>query len=181
MILKSKTLKICIWCLLLNVAVFSVSYYILFKVRAKNQYIASVAGEVASASDKESRVSTIKKDAKIEEDNKAALDAHFISADSVADFFNEIESLGKQAHVEVSLGSADFSKDKKQKLMLSFTVLGTYDAVNTFTKLLENFRYEFQEDRVSLNRSSQDLTNPKAPKTIWSGQFEIDLVSFVSK
>lgn len=181
MIFKTKVFKILILCLILNSIIYSVSFYIYKQILSKNQYTASVSSEADNASEKESKIATIKKEIKSIGEDKIKLDSHFINADSVADFFNEIENLGKQANVSVELGKADFSKDKKKRLQLSFDIIGTFHDVNKFTNLLENFRYEFEEKRVTLSKNQIDSLDIKSKTNLWKGQFEIDLVSFVSQ
>jgi len=181
MIIKTKVFKILILCIILNIVIFSVFYYIYKQIVFKNQKIMFVSSEVNNASEKESKISNIKKEIKLRGEDKTKLDSNFINVDSVADFFNEIENLGKQVGVSVELGNADFSKDKKRRLQLSFSIVGSFDAVNKFTYLLENFKYEFEEKKVILSKNTTDLMDSMLVKNLWKGQYDIDLVSFVSQ
>ena len=179
---KLKAFKIMILAIVLNAIAFGAYLYILSDIRSKNKYLASVAGEFATASEKEQKIADIKSDVRINADNKAYLDAHFVDGGNIADFFGEIEELGRQAGVSVEIGTADFTKDKVKKLKLSFRAVGSYNAVYTFVRLLESSKHEFAEKRVALSRDfSQATEGAKPGVSLWRGEFELDLISLSAK
>lgn len=180
---RSKAFKIVLLMAVLNAIVFGACLYLFTEIKSKNKYIASVASEFASASEKESKIADIKSVIRMRAEDKAYIDAHFVDGGDIAGFFGEVEDLGKQTGVLVEIGTADFTKDKTKKLRLVFKASGSFEAIIRFIELLENFKYELVQKRVAIEKDSMQVVSPDKgkPGIVWRGDFELELSSLVLK
>lgn len=78
------------------------------------------------------------------------LDSYFLNASSTVSFLEQLESLGQQTGVELTIGQAE---EKNNELKLSLSVKGvTFVSVFKFLQGLENLPFAAKVDRFELRK-----------------------------
>lgn len=145
----------------LNVAVFAFYGLIYFKIKSNDKASTLYAVTAATDSAKDESLRAMKTSLSQNQDFFAQADSFFIPSDGVVDFINQLEALGKLAHVSLSVASVNVpdqmstqNADFKQPLGLQIDTQGSWKNTYDFLSILENLPYVVQLNSVTFTLSS---------------------------
>ena len=101
-------------------------------------------------------------------DIRTNIDSYFITPNTIVSFVEEVETLGKQAHVKADITRLDSGKDGKGPLLLELSVVGDYADVVYYLALLEASPRMVSVDRLALIRGGSTAKGTSADT--WTAQ-----------
>lgn len=126
--------------------------------------------------------------------NKEAIekiDSYFIARDGVVSFIEELESLGKETGVILSIGSVSAEADPKVKddfketLRIRLEASGSWENLFYFLSILESLPYRAQIEQMTLSLAGASDKIPFGSETVkrtpgkgevWKGAFELTIL-----
>lgn len=105
------------------------------------------------------------------------LDSHFLNTGDLAPFLDELELNAKDLGVKAEVVSVDNPTEQNKYLSLNLRVKGSFNDLNKFLLLLENYKYELEVFEVKITRDSSEALPGVSP--LWSGEFRIKVISFL--
>ena len=125
------------------------------KIEGANEVLAR-AGDFENAQGKLSRTLAFLKESEL---GRQRVEERFIKEHEIASFARQIETLGTQAEVALSIESIEPGVDARKKPVLNFRIKaeGTFAGVVRVEELLENFPARFDVSALRLVRVDNDL------------------------
>lgn len=181
----SKTKKIIIVLIIMNLVIFSSYFYLFANIKRINETVSARSIQSESEIKKDERLRSIKNlmdDTKKEREQIANL---FVQPANPVDFIEMVESLGKIANVRLEVQSVgiDALKNKidssTESFRLSLKTEGLW--ANTFhlLSLLESMPFKVSFDNVNLEKISEtsNLVGNKEKSSIyWIGAFDFSVL-----
>lgn len=156
-----------------------VSFY--FTIRQMNIYNQEFVNLTNEYKEKEIRSNQIKELNKVISeigDEVKILDSHFLNTGDVAPFLDELELDAKNLGVKAEVVSVDNPNTQNKYLSINLRADGTFENLNKFLLLLENYKYQLEVFDVRMIRNSAPDTDLNS-LPIWSGDFRIKVISFL--
>lgn len=155
--------------------------FVLLLMQIRNNKKISDKAEVEwqTESTKRYDLNSLERSLKNIQEERNALESHFVSEDAVVPFLNYIEGLGKVVNIKTQIVSVDNNtKDKEgPSLMIGVQTQGSFENNYKFLELLENAAYELQFPNVELRRQTALAEDSLSP--VWTGNFKLKVISFV--
>lgn len=157
---------------LIDMMLLGVYGYLFFAVNGKNKEIATLyAASHKEASDNE-RVKDFLRTLKDTEKERNALSAYFITKTNAVAFIEQIEKMGENAGVEVTVNSVSDGDKDKSILQLSFSATGNFSNMYHFIAFIESLPY-----KIILKKADVQKMTDQAG---WNGNFLVTLESFAA-
>lgn len=178
----SKTKKLLILCIVLNLVVWTAYGVIFWQIKSQNEKISLLVNEAELDTKKEEDLRLTKASLNENKDSISRIDSYFIPKDGVVDFINSLESLGKQSGTSLVIGSVSVESETKIKenfkevLRLKVQAIGSWKNVMHFLSILENLPYQvdLQQADFKLSVSAEGSSGGGVPQ--WEGDFEFTLL-----
>lgn len=181
---------------ILIVAVFfafiSLSLYgfLFWQVKSENEKASTLLQEAEQDIEKEKTLRAAKISLEKNETLIKAIDTYFIPRDGVVPFIEELEKLGKDSGVMLSVGAVSTEVDPKVKddfketLRLRLETTGSWKDTFYFLSLIESLPYRAQVEQIalslsgasdSLNFGNETKRTPNKNES-WKGIFDVTIL-----
>ena len=165
-------------------------YYTYSKIQEKISNIGNISSDLKSKKEKNDELDSINRNLKSTMQSHDRLQSLFVADGSVVDFIQNLEQMGKESGLAVSTDSVssndspDLLTLKKEFLLISMTVKGTWAGNMKFLKLLENLPYkvaissfssESSDGQSSDNSSAKNIAE-KLPKHYWKSVITFSVI-----
>jgi len=187
----SHTKKIFFGALTFSIVSLGLYGLLFWEIRTKGQEISSLRVEADTDVKKDGTLRAAKASLVKNKELIERMDSYFISRDGVVAFIEELEKLGKDTGVLLSIGSVSAENDSKMKddfketLRIRLEASGPWANLFYFLSILESLPYRAQVDQmtVSLLGASDKLSfgselGPRlqGKEEIWKGTFELTIL-----
>jgi Tfp pilus assembly protein PilO len=185
----SRTKKILIVCILLNVLVFGAYAFLYIDIKSKNVRVSELLTEAENDMQKDASLRAIKTSLNENKEFISQIDSYFVPKNGVPDFIDTLEKLGKESEIALSIGSVSVEEGKnkndfKDALHLHVDTIGSWQNIYYFLSVLESLPYRIQFDQVSvtLSAASESIlfgvgpvsgARQKSANESWKGTFDI--------
>lgn len=161
---------------LINIMFLGVYGYLFYVVASKNtETVVLYTTSHQQASDKE-KIQELDRTIKDTEKERNNLSAYFVTKTSAVTFIEQIEKIGKNAGVDLSVNSVSGDAKGGGTTQLAFSAAGTFSDIYRLIALVESMPY-----KVTLKKADMQVTSDqKDGSTIWKGGFVVTLESFVA-
>lgn len=192
--MKPRALKktVAILCLLTFISV--AGYYFLFNfIKEKNILIADASVGSQKIEAQESAVKAIQAVLSDSKEGITLVENYFIPKESVVDFIEYVEGLGRRASVQLSIQSVEDSLKslevpEKSELRFKITVQGSWVAVYRFLHALEKIPYHIDIKFVDIKKGGADTSLDQnissgegvlkvSSKDLWKGSFDFSVLT----
>jgi hypothetical protein len=148
--------------------------YLFFMTNAKTEkttalYLASRQ----AASDKE-KIHALERMLKETEKERARLSEYFVTKTNAVTFIEQIEKIGKNADVDLTVNSVSGETKDSGAIALNFSATGSFSALYRLIALVESMPYKATLKKTDMQRSDQK------EKAAWKGNFTVMLESFAA-
>ncbi|HVS79367.1 MAG TPA: hypothetical protein VHF05_00090 [Candidatus Paceibacterota bacterium] len=116
------------------------------------------------------------------DDDAKAIDSHFVPANGVVDFITEIESLGKDSGLSLTVNNVDAADIDKassafeERLSLRVETEGTWADTEQFIGMVENLPVGISIDGASLDALKDEEGVSAGAPTHWKGEFQLSVL-----
>lgn len=142
--------------------------FVVYRAYAVARDHAAVRADLATANSAEQAAGQEQQFLSSVTDIHASIDSYFITPNTIVSFVEEVETLGKQAHVKADIARLDSGKEGKGPLVLELSVAGSYADVVYYLALLEASPRMVSVDRLALIRGGS--TSKGANADMWTAQ-----------
>lgn len=147
-----------------------------FIIKSMNERASAVRTDIERSAAEESRAISMNNFLRATAEVRAALDRHFVTEGTIAEFIEEVEALGAFAGIKVSLTSVDVPAKGPPALGASLRMEGTFANIHFFVSLIEALPYEMELKRLVIGKAPAALG---ARPDLWEGEGSIELTSFL--
>lgn len=103
-------------------------------------------------------------------ENYSKIESMFIEEDSMVSFIEELESLAKNADVNLKIKGIRFVGEQDKKPVFTLVISGSFKDIYYYFTLLENMIYKIEFDKASIEKFSETEG--------WESFLELRLLSF---
>ena len=182
------TKKILNLVIFINLICIGISVFLFLTIQSKNRSIGVMQSSIESILGANDQSVVLKNVLDETKKDRQKIQEFFVDKDSIADFLEYIESLGKSAGVKASVSvlseedhfSVSGMKAPVLKLVIGAT--GSWQGIYRYLNLLENLPYREEISAVSLRSQvgtsfvadGKNVQSKKAEE--WSGTFELNIL-----
>jgi Tfp pilus assembly protein PilO len=179
--------KVFLFVIILNVIGFAAYGFLFWRIKVKNENVISLVSGAETDLKKEEFLRVAKFSLEENKENVAMLDTYFVDRGGAPNFIEQVEDLGRDAGVFLTIGLVDVEADSankndyKELLKLRVEASGKWQNVLTFLSMIENLPYKVSLDQFSLSvdgvRSALFFGNENKETDItWKGYFEFSVL-----
>lgn len=144
--------------------------YLYFVADSKNTetsafYIASHQ----AVSDKE-RIHELERTLKDTENERNKISEYFVTKTNAVTFIEQIEKVGKNAGVDLTVNSVSDEAKDAGAIQLSFSAAGSFPDIYRLVALVESMPYKVTLKKANISRAGD--------QTLWKGDFTVKMESF---
>lgn len=160
----------------------SIVFYILFfnTIKNKNKEISLILNVTDTAIQREIKLKSVDEIIKDTEYERKKLDTYFVADDSIVDFIEDIEELGRYVGIDIEIASVNIDNDLKTEdaiseiLNLNIETKGKWEDIFYFLSLIEKMPFKIDIEKADLYIVYED--DKKNVSTIWKGFFNINVI-----
>ncbi len=173
----SREKKIIVTLSVVLLALLGANFGLFWMTKQKVNDTSAALLELKKTSDLETKARALGDLVKQTASERQALDAYFVQKENSVKFIEQIEGLGKQAGLSLTVASVTVANNGKE-LRMNLGSNGSFDDTFYFVTLLETMPYKTRLEQVHLQKKD-DVSIPGVVTTAWSGDFVLVLESFV--
>ena len=182
----SKTLKIIIFLLTLDLIVFGSCFYLFMSINNMDKEVSLRLNQIESEVKKDESLRSIKNLMNDTKEERERINRLFIQPNGTVDFIETVELLGRTSGVKIEVESVGVSALKNKTASsttelfnLSFKTEGSWKDTMHLLSLLDNMSYQISFENVNLSKISgkSDLEeNKKENESYWNGNFNFTVL-----
>lgn len=164
-----------------------VFFVLVWRFDATTNLITELAQEELIESRKEASISLIQKTLEDSAEDREKINSYLVTEDTVVDFIQVVESLGRDAGVgldvnlvsfeEVSVGEDPKAEKVETKLLIQMVSNGNWQNTFQFIALLENLPYKISFQKLGLILQEIQIEGEEGTIREWRGDYEIHVVT----
>lgn len=159
----------------INLAMICTYGYLFFVMKSKNAKTSELfVASHSRATDKEKNQG-LERMLKDTETERKKLSEYFITKKNAVSFIEQMEKIGKSAHVALSVNSVSDEAKDTGVINLNFSVMGSFSNIFRFIELVDTVPYKVTIKKMDI----QAVNDQKEENLKWSGSFTVMLESFV--
>ena len=159
----------------------SLSIYLFLYTQISNNMKTEQDAEIKwqNETSRRNEMSTLNQSIKTIDQERIALNSHFISSANVVPFLDDIGQLSQEANISSDIVSVDILQNKGG-LQVGVKSSGTFANFYKFLTLMENSPYEVEFTSVDM-QGLTDIsgTGKKTANPMWNAAFKVKLLSFI--
>lgn len=169
---KRRTFLISVWTLFVGVVVLGSSFlYVIYDRLAKADVVELEARELERKTEQLVSVKSTLRDAL---PSVEAVNAALIDEDDISSFIDELEALGADTGVSITIGSISVDPIPKvqsmKRLSVRATINGEWDKIMTFSSLIESL-----PEAISIDSFAASKTPSQDGQSSWSSTIELSV------
>ena len=186
----SNTQKILVITIVLAMVSLGLYGFLFWQVRSENQEASQLLGEAEQDVEKEKTLRAAKISLEKNKQFIEKIDTYFVPKDGVVGFIQELETIGKQTGVSLTIGGVTAESDQRTKddfketLRIRLETSGSWEKTFYFLSVLESLPYRAQVEQIALSlygASDKLLFGTETKRVrgkdeVWKGVFEITVL-----
>jgi len=173
--ITKKTRRILAIGILVNLCLIFFASAVFYMLILKSNSVETLQAEIFTKEEETKKLMAVKRLIEDTQEDLSVLDSYFTNGNEVVEFIEEIENIGKESGLALSLRSVSVEKENGNTLSIYLSVSGSWRNVYHFLNLLELFPANIRIDKVSLAKKD------RGGDSNWTGDFSLSLISFSEK
>lgn len=159
---------------LIDAILFGVYGYLYYVVDSKNKETAALYIVSHQAASEKEKIQGLIRTLKDTEKDRNKLSGYFVTKINAVTFIEQIEKIGKDAGIDLSVNSVSDGAKDSGTIQLSFSAAGNFPDMYRLIALIESMPYKATLKKVDVQAASDSKEGGKN----WKGNFIVSLESF---
>ncbi|MBI2045918.1 MAG: hypothetical protein HYT28_00635 [Parcubacteria group bacterium] len=155
------------------IVIFAVYGFAVFFLFQNIEQSALLSGEITEQTQTEEHLRLLKNNIQGTEEERAKIEARFVSEDGMVSFIEQVESLGEVSSSKVVLRSVSIEGEKNEALKLELSITGSFSEVFHFMALAEHLPFQVSFVKMSMLKLPKDTKSNE-----WEALATLTLHSF---
>ncbi len=159
--------------------IFSVgSFVFLYKtINSNQQKFTELNQELKNEEAKKQSIQELNKNISEILNQITELDTHFLKTDDVAIFLDDLEKTAKDIGLKLEVVGVEPPSETQNGLVMNLKALGSFESVNDFIVILENYKYEI--DILDFDTQKESFVSENNNTENWNTNIKIKIVSIL--